>query len=936
MRVDGIGPIPCDWFICGEAPGYEEDKRGEPFVGKTGNEMFRFFDGDSLPPFDECFRTNLYRFYKGKDAIYDAEDFARDEPYLLDELRRVQPKVIVAVGRHSSRYFMGDVSMDQVHGLPWFLPPDSKAGQVLLRQETANDNKVVVLCCYHPAAGFRSPEASALVSYDFAELARFAAGTLHPRTLYDDPYPRPQYFHVTDHRVVEDFAVGASTRNVSVDTEGWARNPWSLQWSRNPGTGYLVQAKHTQVVDAFLTWITTQRVPLTYHNSLHDRSLLRAFARLCGWGEERILFELDTLPFGDTMVMAYLLQLEAQGLKPLATRHANMSMSSYDEVLGGAQSQLALSHLQSMWDCLNFDYEEQQQEEFARINRTPLLDAQGQPKRTKDGSVRYRKTTVLPSLPKSDLFKAVERCMRAKDPHKLYHDQVLDVQDSGYRLLGAMPEATLSHVDFPTALTYGCRDADATTRIEPEMSSRIDAMGLREVYNLELSTYPLIDRMMQVGMKPNLAVFKALSAKLSIEIADIQVRLEQATGREGFNANSGDQVAELLFNRLNLAPIKMTSGGDRYSTNDKILEALEKEHGHDHPVISDVRDYREVYKLKSTFVDRVPDFVHRYPHDGRVHATFRTTRVITGRLAASDPNILAQPERGTFAKDFKAGWEAEAGHALYSADLSQIELRIMAHLSQDPVLMEAYCFECPHKNTWQSGKSFCDRDTCILRGDLHARLAHQTFGVLPTQQEDGKHRVPAKVMNFGGLCMGMTCHGLMIELRKNGINVDEEGAQEWIDAANKLYVRVPHYKDEKIAEARRNGYIRCLDGRVRYIGGIHSRDERLRAEAERFAFSTPVQAGAQTIMKQAEAYLWQHILMPYYKQGFYKGGSRKQWVEPLVQVHDALRLEFPLGMEQELHEKMVYAMTKVPTQLRVPLGVEGKWGLNLRDMRKYT
>lgn len=180
MEVRGTGPTPCDWFICGKGPGQDEDRKGEPFVGKTGEEMRRHFDGDALPPLAETFRTNIYRVYGGKDYDYSDEDFARDEPKLLDELRRCQPKVIVAVGADATKYFLGkDVTLDETHGLPW--------------KTRVCKRDVVVFATYHPAAGFRSPEASALVTYDFGQLAAFASGELKPRTLYDDPIPHPQY-----------------------------------------------------------------------------------------------------------------------------------------------------------------------------------------------------------------------------------------------------------------------------------------------------------------------------------------------------------------------------------------------------------------------------------------------------------------------------------------------------------------------------------------------------------------------------------------------------------------------------------------------------------------------------------------------------------------------------------------------------------------------
>lgn len=496
--------------------------------------------------------------------------------------------------------------------------------------------------------------------------------------------------------------------------------------------------------------------------------------------------------------------------------------------------------------------------------------------------------------------------------------------------LGDMPLATLDHVDFETAKHYACRDADGTARIEPELGGRIDALKLRDVYRLELSTYHMIDRMMMVGVKPNLPHFDDLSFKLQGHIEELQYKVEKATGREGFNANSGDQVAERLFDQLGLPEYKKTGGNalnpGRGSTNDKVLEALEKEFGVQYPEISLFREYRETYKLKNTFVDRIPDFVNRWPFDGRVHATFRTTRVVTGRLAASDPNLLAQPEHGKFAKDFKVGWIPEAGHVLANWDESQIELRCLADLSQDPVLIEAYTFQCPHTKVWESGTTCCDKDDCKLRADLHARLAHRIFGLKPSQQDKTKHRLPSKTTNFG-LAMGMQCQGLCLELRRNGLDVTEDDAQEWIDGTNALYKRVPVYKERMIAEARRTGMVRCRSGRIRYIGGIHSWDRALKAEAERFAFSTPIQEYAQYIMKSAEALIW-HELRRYHKE--------KRYVEPLMQVHDALKLEVAEGLQHDVNTMMRWAMIEgVAHLISVPLGVEGEWGYNLRDMEKF-
>ena len=470
--------------------------------------------------------------------------------------------------------------------------------------------------------------------------------------------------------------------------------------------------------------------------------------------------------------------------------------------------------------------------------------------------------------------------------------------------LGDMPEASLDDVPFDVARHYACRDADATWRVKPQLEARLDAVGLRDVYRLELNTYHLIDRMMMVGVKPDLTHFADLSFKLQGEIEGIQYRLEKATGRDSFNANSGDQVDDYIFGVLGLPASKQTKGG-RNSTNDIILEGLEKEYGIRYPVISDIREYREVYKLKNTFVDRIPDFVNRYPHDGRVHATFRTTRVVTGRLAASDPNLLAQPEHGKWAKDFKRGWVADDGHVLGAWDESQIELRVLAHLSRDPVLLAAY------------------RDGL----DLHAALAVRIFGGKEADHKKGTARLAAKAINFG-IPMGMQAQGLALQLKKNGLtDVTEDDAQRWLDETAALYKGVVRYKQERIAEARRHGHIRCLSGRVRYIGGIRSWDRATKAEAERFAFSTPIQEGAQWVMKKAEARVWQDVIRPLQQAG--------EWIEPLMQVHDAIKLEMGEHLAQDVHCMMVWAMTTaVGDMLTVPLEVVGEVGHNFADMEQ--
>lgn len=862
--IPGIGPAPCDYMLVGSQPGHEDERTGVPFTGKVGEELDRFLNGDTLPTRDQVWLTNLYSQYRGKDYVYTTADLDAERPRLAAELGHVQPKLIITLGREATRYFLGDVDMDDVHSIPWRCP---------------DRPEITIFPTYHIAAGFRNPEAASLVTYGFGQLAAFLDGRLHERKLYDDPYQVPTYLDVTDPAFFDCY----EATDISIDSEGWPSNIWSFQLSAGGGTALVIRTRHRDVVSGFIRYLHRVRPQITYHSALHDLAIGRAGG----------VSELLHLGFDDTAIMSYLLQVEPRGLKPLCVRHCGMRMQSYDDVMGDASVRLALDYAQALWDLEDTEWLERCQDAFwAEVDKG-------------------RRISKLPAVPKTALHKAAQRLLQARRPHKLWEDQLIDIQVAGYQRLGPMPIATLDHVPLDTALHYAARDADGTQRLKAELRPRLQAMGLEDVYQLELSTYPLIERMHYVGLLPDLAHFQGLSERLADELVDLQDRLTATTGVPTFNANSGDQVAACLFDGLGLDGGKKTTSG-RFSTNDKILEALQ----HEHPtveLIGDIRAYRETYKLKHTFVDRLPDFVNRWPFDGRVHATFRTTSVVTGRLAASDPNILAMPKHGKFAKDFRRGWVAGPDRWLGEWDLSQIELRVLAHLSQDPTMLAIFRGE--------------RRNPDGSKIDLHAALAERIFGVKPKDQNGSKHRLPAKAINFG-LPMGMTNIGLCLELRKNGVLVDEDDAQRWIDDTMALYAGVPLFMDSCVAEAKRNGYIRCLSGRIRYIGGIRSTDRRTRAEAERFSYSTKIQEGAQWLMKQAEARLWA-TLQDYWRRGVP--------VEPLVQVHDALTLEFPadLALARDLHMAMIAIMTTIPKGFSVPVETSGDYGLNWATMESF-
>lgn len=871
-------------MVVGSEPGWKEVASGEPFVGPTGQELDRLLAAIGFPR-ALWFLTNYFRRpAPGKGIPHPNEDYEEAGHHLKRELERVQPKLIVPLGREAIRYFLGDVDVDEVWGLHLTPPADVRARLPMLRPD------VTIAPQVHPASGFHSPEASNQVLVGFEMLRRIVQGKQPARGLYDDAYPNPDYRELC---TVAEFVEWCDVLNgqqfgvphqlIANDTEGYTHAPWSIQLSREAGDGVLL--RDPAIVAAFAEWAKREKPTITFHSGLHDATMNRVFGL--------DIFEHD-IPYEDTMLMAYELGVIPQGLKPLAVRECAMEMLGYKEVLGDAQERHALTYLNWVWESAHERWMAMRQEDF---------DFQ-----TK---VVGRKIKVLPKLPKSDLMKSAERCIGAKDPFKLWNDQVDDRHIEAYALARCeMPEASLSDVDPDLALRYASRDPDATGRLAAVLLPRVREMGLEDVYRLDLGTYPILDRMMRVGMIPDHAAFKALAVTLDGELATLRASLADTTGWPDFNPNSGDQTAAYVFDVLGLEVLGKRTDSGRGSTNDKVLEALEKMYP-ELPQIADIRSYREYFKLRWTFVERLPELVDRWPNDGRIHCELMLNRTPSGRLASKNPNLLAMPKHGKFAKAFRACFVPREGCMFVSADESQVELRGLAHLSQDPVMCAIFRGE--------------RRNPDGSKIDLHAAMAQRIFGVEPKDQDESKHRLPSKAVNFG-LPMGMTAVGLCLELRKGGLTVDEDDAQRWIDEADAMYVKVPEYKAAMVAEAEKNGFVRCFSGRIRYVGGIRSRDDRVRAEAERFAFSTPIQEIAQTVGKHCLTRAWREVYVPRRKRG--------EYVEPLLWTHDDLLSEVDTRHVLDVAKELQTILTTAPEGFSIPLETKPEAGLNWSEMCK--
>jgi DNA polymerase-1 len=426
--------------------------------------------------------------------------------------------------------------------------------------------------------------------------------------------------------------------------------------------------------------------------------------------------------------------------------------------------------------------------------------------------------------------------------------------------------------------------ADLTGRLTSVLRKEVEEAGLAEVYEqIDLPLVPVLFRMEEAGVKLDCELLAGLSERLARD-CDAKARDIYAKAGVEFNINSPKQLGEVLFNRLNLPKPLKYGKGRTISTAQDVLEALAAEH----EVPRLVLDYRQLSKLKSTYVDALPVLCRA--GTSRLHTSFNQVGTATGRLSSNNPNLQNIPIRTELGREIRAAFIAEPGNLLLAADYSQIELRLLAHFSEDPLLVEAY-----------------------RRGDdIHTLTAAQVFGV-PPLMIDAEHRRRAKAVNFG-IVYGLSPFGLSQQL-----GIDTKEAKRFIDAYFEKYKGVTAFIEKTLADARRDGLVRTLFGRVRPIPDILSKNANLRGFAERTAVNTPLQGTAADLIKLAMIRIDREL------------HERNLHSRMLLQVHDELVFEAPEKEVGALRELVKREMEQVHALL-VPLVVEIGVGLNWRDM----
>jgi DNA polymerase-1 len=426
--------------------------------------------------------------------------------------------------------------------------------------------------------------------------------------------------------------------------------------------------------------------------------------------------------------------------------------------------------------------------------------------------------------------------------------------------------------------------ADYLQRLAPALQAQVKEQKLTSVYEkIDLPLAAVLANIERAGIRVNPKELGKMSQSMEKEIHRLEKEIWKLAGSE-FNVNSPAQLAEILFDKLNLQPNSRRGKAKARSTAVDVLEDLAAQH----PLPAKIIEYREIAKLKSTYVDALPKLIH--PETGRLHTSFSQTGTATGRLSSSDPNLQNIPIRTELGREIRAAFAAEKGNLLLSADYSQIELRIMAHFSKDPVLVDAF----------RNGE------------DIHARTAQEVFGIGPLAQT-AEHRRAAKAINFG-IIYGLSPFGLAQQL-----GIEQKEAAKFINAYFTRYRGVKEYLDHILAETRETAVAKTLFGRIRPIPEINSPQMQLRNFAERTALNSPLQGTAADLIKLAMIHIDARL------------AEEKFEAKMILQVHDELLFETPLKERSKL-EKLVKEEMEGVHKLAVPIVVEIGCGPNWRDL----
>ena len=449
-------------------------------------------------------------------------------------------------------------------------------------------------------------------------------------------------------------------------------------------------------------------------------------------------------------------------------------------------------------------------------------------------------------------------------------------------LIGARGKSQRNMRDLsPTDVyKYACEDADVTLKLKNILEKELEDNGVKNLFEeIEMPLVPVLAYMERNGVRIDTDALKETSKHFTIRMREIEEEIYRLAGME-FNVSSPKQVGEVLFDRLKIVEKAKKTKTGQYVTSEEVLEGLRTKH----EIVGKILEHRGLKKLLGTYIDALPELIN--PKTGRIHTSFNQTVTATGRLSSSNPNLQNIPIRNEDGKEIRKAFIPDDGCEFFSADYSQIELRIMAHLSEDDNMIEAFREE----------------------QDIHAATAAKIYKI-NIEDVSREQRNKAKTANFG-IIYGISVFGLAERL-----NVERKEAKELIDGYFENYPKVKAYMDKSIRVARDKGYIETIFNRKRYLPDINSRNAIVRGYAERNAINAPIQGSAADIIKVA--------MVRIYKRFMDEGIKSKM----ILQVHDELNFSV-LQEEKEKVQQIVISEMQAAYKMKVPLLADCGWGQN--------
>ena len=450
-------------------------------------------------------------------------------------------------------------------------------------------------------------------------------------------------------------------------------------------------------------------------------------------------------------------------------------------------------------------------------------------------------------------------------------------------LIGARGKNQKNMRDLPAedVYRYACEDADVTLKLKNVLEKELKEQSAEHLfYEIEMPLVPVLVNIESNGVRIDTEALRQSSEHFTLRLQEIEKEIYALAGGETFNIASPKQVGEVLFDRLKIVDKAKKTKTGQYVTSEEVLESLRSKHA----IIGKILEYRGLKKLLSTYIDALPQLIN--PRTGRIHTSFNQAVTATGRLSSSNPNLQNIPIRDEDGKEIRKAFIPDDGCEFFSADYSQIELRIMAHLSQDKNMIDAF-----------------------LSGyDIHAATAAKIYKV-DINDVTADMRRKAKTANFG-IIYGISVFGLAERM-----NVPRQEAKELIDGYFETYPQVKEYMDRSIQVARENGYVETIFHRKRFLPDINSRNAVVRGYAERNAINAPIQGSAADIIKVAMSLICQRFQ------------SNNLKAKMILQVHDELNFSVPEA-EKEIIQKIVIEEMERAYRMLVPLKADCGWGKN--------